>query len=84
MAKLKTGILAREGTPAAIVEKVANEAMAVVRMPEVARLYEGNGIEPTTAPTSDGRPSNWSCLGGSWSSRATGSFLRSGTSTLFP
>ena len=43
------GILAREGTPAAIVEKVANEAMAVVRMPEVARLYEGNGIEPTTA-----------------------------------
>ena len=43
------GIWARAGTPAAIVEKIANEAIAVVGMPEVAKLYEGNGIEPTTA-----------------------------------
>jgi tripartite-type tricarboxylate transporter receptor subunit TctC len=43
------GILARDGTPAAIVEKVASEAVAVVAMPEVQRLYEGNGIEPVTA-----------------------------------
>jgi tripartite-type tricarboxylate transporter receptor subunit TctC len=43
------GILARDGTPAAIVEKVASEAIAVVALPEVRKLYEGNGIEPTTA-----------------------------------
>ena len=43
------GILAREGTPQAIVEKIANEAMAVVTLPEVQKLYEGNGIEATTA-----------------------------------
>jgi tripartite-type tricarboxylate transporter receptor subunit TctC len=43
------GILARAGTPKAIVDRIANEAMAVVTLPEVARLYAANGIEAVTA-----------------------------------
>jgi len=43
------GILARKGTPAAIVEKISNEAGTVVKMPEVAKQYAAGGIEQTFA-----------------------------------
>lgn len=42
------GVLARAGTPKSIVDKIANEAIAVVNLPEVARLYAANGIETVT------------------------------------
>jgi tripartite-type tricarboxylate transporter receptor subunit TctC len=43
------GILARAGTSKAIVDRIANEAIAVVNLPEVARLYAANGIETVAA-----------------------------------
>jgi len=43
------GILARAGTPSAIIEKVASEAVAVVRSPEVAKQYAAAGIEQSAA-----------------------------------
>lgn len=50
------GLLARAGTPMPVVEKIATEAAAVVRMPETARQYAAAGIEQSTAgPAEFGR-----------------------------
>ncbi len=50
------GILARSGTPAEIIEKVASEAVAAVKTPDVAKQYEPLGIEQVTAgPAEFGR-----------------------------
>jgi tripartite-type tricarboxylate transporter receptor subunit TctC len=43
------GILARAGTPPAIVEKIASEAVAAARMDDVAKQYAAAGIEQTSA-----------------------------------
>jgi tripartite-type tricarboxylate transporter receptor subunit TctC len=43
------GVLARAGTPKEIIDRIANESIAVVNLPEVARLYAANGIETVTA-----------------------------------
>lgn len=43
------GMLAKTGTPAAIMEKVAAEAVAVVNSPEVAKQYAAAGIEQSAA-----------------------------------
>lgn len=40
------GLFARAGTPPAIVEKLAAEAIAAVKMPETQKQMEGAGIEP--------------------------------------
>jgi tripartite-type tricarboxylate transporter receptor subunit TctC len=43
------GILARAGTPSAVVEKIATESAAIVKMPEVAKQYSAAGIEQSFA-----------------------------------
>ena len=43
------GIFARAGTPAAIVQKIATEAMAVVKLPETGQQFAAGGIEPAAA-----------------------------------
>jgi tripartite-type tricarboxylate transporter receptor subunit TctC len=43
------GILARAGTPKEIVDKVAAEAIAVVKMSDVAKQYAAAGIEQSPA-----------------------------------
>jgi tripartite-type tricarboxylate transporter receptor subunit TctC len=40
------GLFARAGTPQAIVDKLAAEAMAVVKLPATQKQMEGAGIEP--------------------------------------
>lgn len=47
------GILARTGTPPAIIEKVSSEAVAVVSMPEVAKQYAAAGIEQISARSAE-------------------------------
>lgn len=43
------GMLARAGTPAAIVDKIASEAIAAVKTPEALKQYSAVGIEQSTA-----------------------------------
>lgn len=43
------GMLARVGTPAAIVDKIATEAIAAVKTPEAQKQYAAVGIEQSTA-----------------------------------
>jgi tripartite-type tricarboxylate transporter receptor subunit TctC len=40
------GLFVRTGTPPAIVQKLADEAVAVVKVPETRKQMEGAGIEP--------------------------------------
>ena len=40
------GLFVRTGTPPAIIKKLADEAIAVVKMPETRKQMEGAGIEP--------------------------------------
>lgn len=47
------GILARTGTPPAIIEKVSSEAVAVVNMPDVAKQYAAAGIEQISAGSAE-------------------------------
>jgi tripartite-type tricarboxylate transporter receptor subunit TctC len=43
------GMLARAGTPPAIVEKISSAVVATVQMPDVAKQYAIVGIEPASA-----------------------------------
>lgn len=47
------GILARTGTPTAVIEKISTEAGAVVKMQEVAKQYAAAGIEQSFAGPAD-------------------------------
>jgi len=47
------GILARAGTPPAIVEKISSEAVAAVKMDDVAKQYAAVGIEQDGAGSAD-------------------------------
>lgn len=49
------GILARRGTPAAIIEKVATESVAVAGSPDVAKQYAAVGIEQSAAGAAEFR-----------------------------
>jgi tripartite-type tricarboxylate transporter receptor subunit TctC len=43
------GVLARKGTPPAIIQKIASESVAVVQSPDVAKQYAAVGIEQSAA-----------------------------------
>jgi tripartite-type tricarboxylate transporter receptor subunit TctC len=43
------GMLARAGTPPAIVEKIAVQSVAAVKSPEALKQYAAAGIEQATA-----------------------------------
>ena len=47
------GILARAGTPSTVVERIATEAVAIVKMPEVAKQYAAAGIEQSSAGSTE-------------------------------
>jgi tripartite-type tricarboxylate transporter receptor subunit TctC len=49
------GILARSGTPRAIIDKIAREAVAVAQSPEVAKQYAAVGIEQSAAGAAEFR-----------------------------
>ena len=49
------GILARKGTPPAIIEKIASEAVAVAQSADVARQYAAVGIEQSAAGAAEFR-----------------------------
>jgi tripartite-type tricarboxylate transporter receptor subunit TctC len=43
------GVLARKGTPPAIIQKIASESVAVVQSADVAKQYAAVGIEQSAA-----------------------------------
>jgi tripartite-type tricarboxylate transporter receptor subunit TctC len=47
------GIWARAGTPAAIIEKISSESVAIVKLPDVAKQYAAAGIEQSSAGSKD-------------------------------
>jgi tripartite-type tricarboxylate transporter receptor subunit TctC len=47
------GVLARAGTPQAIIQRVSSEAAAVVALPEVQRQFAAAGIEPAAASSDE-------------------------------
>ena len=47
------GVFAKAGTPKAAIDKIATEAMAVVKMPEVVAQLAKVGVEPAGAGPAD-------------------------------